>query len=50
MDEPGELQSLELQRIRHDWETLGFPGGSDGEESTCKAGDQGLIPAIGKIP
>ena len=23
---------------------LGFPGGSDGEESSCSAGDPGLIP------
>ena len=26
-----------------------FPGGSDGKESTCNAGDLGLIP-VGKIP
>ena len=25
---------------------LGFPGGSDGEESTCNAGDLGLIPGL----
>ena len=24
---------------------MGFPGGSDGEESTCNAGDLGSIPA-----
>ena len=30
---------------------LGFPGGSDGKEFTCNAGDLGLIPRlIGKIP
>ena len=23
---------------------MGFPGGSDGKESTCKAGDLGSIP------
>ena len=23
---------------------MGFPGGSDGRESTCNAGDLGLIP------
>ena len=28
----------------------GFPGGSDGEVSTCNAGDLGLIPGLGKIP
>ena len=25
----------------------GFPGGSDGKESTCNAGDLGLIPGLG---
>ena len=28
----------------------GFPGGSDGKESVCNAGDPGLIPGLGKIP
>ena len=27
-----------------------FPGGSDGKESTCNAGDLSLIPGSGKIP
>ena len=29
---------------------LGFPGGSVGKESTCNAGDLGLIPGLGKFP
>ena len=33
---------------------LGFPGGSGGKESSCNAGERGLIPGfdpwIGKIP
>jgi len=29
---------------------LGFPGGSDGEESVCNAGDLGLIPGSGRSP
>ena len=29
---------------------LGFPGGSDGKESTCKAEDLGLIPGLGRYP
>ena len=29
---------------------MGFPGGSDGKESTCSAGDLGLIPSLGKSP
>ena len=28
----------------------GFPGGSDGKESACKAGDPGSIPGLGKSP
>ena len=27
---------------------LGFPGGSDGKESACNAGDLGSIPWLGK--
>ena len=27
---------------------LGFPGGSDGKESACSAGDLGLIPVSGR--
>ena len=26
----------------------GFPGGSDGKESTCNAGDLGSIPGLGR--
>ena len=29
---------------------LGFPGGSDGKESACNAGDAGLIPGWGRSP
>ena len=28
----------------------GFPGGSDGKESTCNAGDMDLIPGLGRSP
>ena len=28
----------------------GFPGGSDGEESACNAGDPGSIPGSGRSP
>ena len=27
-----------------------FPGGSDGKESACSAGDLGLIPELGRSP
>ena len=29
---------------------MGFPGGSDGKESDCNAGDLGLIPQFGRTP
>jgi len=29
---------------------VGFPGGSDGKESACNAGDPGLIPGLGRSP
>ena len=30
--------------------SLGFPGGSDGKESTCNVGDLGSIPGLGRSP
>ena len=27
-----------------------FPGGSDGKESACNAGDPSLIPGLGRFP
>ena len=29
---------------------MGFPGGSDGKESACNAGDVGLILGLGRSP
>ena len=29
---------------------MGFPGASDGKESTCNVGDLGLIPGLGRSP
>ena len=29
---------------------LGFPGGSDGKETACNAGDLGSIPGLGRSP
>ena len=29
---------------------MGFPGGSDGKESACNAGDPGSIPGWGRFP
>ena len=28
----------------------GFPGGSDGKECACNAGDLGLLPGLGRSP
>ena len=55
-EEPGRLQSMWPQRVRHDSDytftffmtVLGFLGGSDGKESTCNARDPGLIPGLRK--
>ena len=30
--------------------TLAFPGGSDGKEFACNAGDLGLTPGLGRSP
>ena len=30
--------------------SLGFPGGSDGEEHACSAEDPGSIPELGRSP
>ena len=29
---------------------MGFPGGSNGKESACNAGDPGLISGLGRSP
>ena len=29
---------------------MGFPGSSDGKESTCNVGDLGSIPDLGRSP
>ena len=30
--------------------SMGFPGGSDSNESACNAGDPGSIPGLGRSP
>ena len=30
--------------------SLGFPGGSDGKESTCNEGELGSVPGLGRSP
>ena len=41
------IRRLSLNRSR---ELMGFPGGSDGKESTYNAGDPGSIPGSGRSP
>ena len=38
------------ERIGYSPVFMDFPGGSDGEESTCNAGDLGLIPGLERSP
>ena len=45
--------SLNIERlllIKENHISQGFPGGSDGKESACNAGDQGSIPGWGRSP
>ena len=34
--------------MNSDASNMGFPGGSDGKESACDAGDLGSIPGLGR--
>ena len=36
--------------MKHLESKSGFPGGSDGKEFTCNAGDLGSIPGLGRSP
>ena len=41
-------QELTVKKLLY--QRMGFPGGSDGKESACNAGDPGLIPESGRCP
>ena len=41
---------MTLKKIKSSRETRGFPGDSDGKDSTCNAGDPGSIPELGRSP
>ena len=43
-------QDLATKEREREMATLGFPGGSDGKESACNAGDLGSIPGSGSSP
>ena len=48
-EEPGRLQSMGSQRVKHNLVTKqGFPHSSVGKESTCYAGDPGSISGSGR--
>ena len=51
-EDPGRLQSMGSQRVRHNWATsLHFTsGGSASKESACNVADLGLIPGLGRSP
>ena len=42
-----KLTKILIEVVSDRW---GFPGGSDGKESTCNAGDPGSIPGLGRSP
>ena len=44
------LSSLYISAYLQFVPLLGFPGGSNGKESACNAGDPGLIPGLGRSP
>ena len=45
-----KVYSSYLNSLRSPWLWFDFPGGSDGKESACNAGDQGSIPGSGRSP
>ena len=46
----GRTRLKRLGRNSSSRKHLGFPGGSDDKESTCNAGEPGLIPGLGRSP
>ena len=42
--------ALSISYMERSLTLLGFPGGSDGNESACNAGEPGLIPELGRSP
>ena len=47
---PSVFPSIRVLPISWQFASGGFPGGSDGKESTCNVGDLGLIPGLGRSP
>jgi len=49
-EENEEQENKTMNRASLTFKYKGFPGGSDGKESTCNAGDLGSIPEPGRCP
>ena len=47
---PLTLKKVNITSYDHVLKFSGFPGGSDGKESACHAGDTGLISGSGRSP
>ena len=45
-----ELDTTEATEQHQQGPVKGFPGGLDGKESACNAGDPGSIPGLGRSP
>ena len=41
---------MKILTFSHHFIKKGFPGGLDGKESACKAGDLGSVPGLGRSP
>ena len=41
---------MQNRKINVHYQSRGFPGGSDGKESSCNAEDLGSIPGLGRSP
>ena len=44
------INTKQIKKYMHVYVFMGFPCGSAGKESTCNAGDLGLIPGLGRSP
>ena len=49
-DELFPCRAIKFSQLNLSDFTRGFPGGSDGKESTCNVGDPGLIPGSRRFP
>ena len=51
-DEKGKEEMQRYTQLKAEFQRIArsFPGGSNGKESDCNAGDLGLIPGFGRSP